>query len=327
MEYVQFGRTGVRVSRLCLGCMMFGGATDENDSVRIIDRALDSGVNFLDTANIYNEGRSEEVTGKALSRDGKRAKVFLATKVYNRMGDGPNDWGASRRHIFEQVDASLKRLGTDWIDLYQIHRPDPTTPIDETLRALDDLVRLGKIRYAGCSTYQPWRLMQALWQSDKLMITRYDSEQPPYSIMERRVEYGILPVALDYNIAIIPWSPLFGGWLTGKYRRGQRPPEGSREARGARFDETDTRTKARLDAVEKLIPIADDKGVPISQFALAWVLGHPAVTSPIIGPRTEEQLADNIEALSVKVNKDDRLRVDEIIPPGTSVDGGTWIDY
>jgi len=307
--------------------MMFGGATDEKDSFRIIDRAIDEGINFLDTANMYSSGRSEEVVGAALKRNGKRDSIFLATKVFNKMGTGPNDWGASRRHIMQQVEASLTRLKTDWIDLYQIHRPDPTTPIDETLRALDDLVRSGKIRYAGCSTYQPWRLMQALWQSDKLGVVRFDSEQPPYSIMERRIEYGILPMAREFDLAIIPWSPLFGGWLTGKYRKGSAPPSGSREGRGSRFDESDPRTKARLDAVEQLVPIAEEKGVSLSHFALAWLLDNKAVTAPIIGPRTEEQLIDNLGALDVTITADDRARVDAVIPPGTSVDGGRWIDY
>ena len=325
MDYVQFGRTGVRVSPLCLGCMNFGGATDEKESSRIIHKALDAGINFLDTANVYSRGVSEQYTGRALE-GGRRQGVFLATKVHAAMGEGPNDRGNSRRHIMMQVEESLKRLQTDWIDLYQIHRPDPTTPIEETLRALDDLVHQGKVRYVGCSTFPPWQIVESLWTSDRLGIVRFESEQPPYSIFERRVEYGVLPLVQKYGIAVIPWSPLFGGWLTGKYRKGQEPPKNSREGRRKKPIKKAVWNK-RVRVVEKLIPIAEEKGCTLSQFALAWCLSHPAVTCPIIGPRTEEQLDENLAALGVTITDEDRKKVDEIVPPGTNIDGATWIDY
>lgn len=325
MEYVQFGRTGVRVSPLCLGCMYFGGRTDEQESIRIIHRALDAGINFLDTANVYNRGVSEQYTGKALA-GGKREQVFLATKVHGAMGDGPNDRGNSRRHIMMQVEESLRRFQTDWIDLYQIHRPDPTTPIDETLRALDDLVHQGKVRYVGCSTFPPWQIVEALWTSDKLGLAKFVSEQPPYSIFERRVEYGVLPVAQKYQIAIMPWSPLFGGWLTGKYRKGQEAPEDSRE-RNRRKPVGKALWNKRVAAVEKLVPIAEQKGCALTAFALAWCLAHPAVTTPIIGPRTVKQLDENLAALDVTITQEDREKVDRVVPPGTNIDGYTWIDY
>jgi len=297
--------------------MNFGGPTDEATSIRIIHKALDLGINFLDTANVYSRGVSETYVGKALT-GGKREKVFLATKVHAKMGDDPNDRGNSRRHIMQQVEASLARLQTEWIDLYQIHRPDSATPIDETLRALDDLVHQGKVRYLGCSTFPAWQICESLWVSDVLRIARFDCEQPPYSIFDRRIENDVLPLCEKYDIAVIPWSPLYGGWLTGKYRKGQPPPEGSREAR--RKNELDRQVaEKRLDAVEKLIPLAEAKGCTLSQFALAWNMNNPTVTAPIIGPRTEGQLEDNFGALSVEITPEDRKKVDEIVPPGANI--------
>jgi aryl-alcohol dehydrogenase-like predicted oxidoreductase len=230
VELRNFGRTGVKVSSLCLGCMMFGGRTNATDSYDIIDRALDAGINFLDTANVYSVGRSEEVTGEALKRNGRRNDIFLATKVHGKMGEGPNDLGNSRRHIIEQCEASLRRLGTDWIDLYQIHRPQPEIAIDETLRALDDLVRSGKVRYIGTTTFGAWQVVEALWASKELGLNRFVSEQPPYNLLDRRVERELLPMARTYGLAIIPWSPIGGGLLSGKYRRGEQAPDDARFA-------------------------------------------------------------------------------------------------
>ena len=229
MEYRQLGRTGVMVSELCLGCMMFGGRTDEADSIKIVDQALDAGINFVDTANVYNAGRSEEVVGKALKRGGKREKTVLATKVHGVMEEeNPNARGNHRRHIVEQCEASLSRLQTDRIDLYQIHRPSSEVAIDETLRALDDLIRAGKVLYIGTSTFAAWQVVESLWVSKELGLNRFVSEQPPYHLLDRRVERELIPVAQTYGLALIPWSPLGGGFLTGKYRRGDESPEGSR---------------------------------------------------------------------------------------------------
>ena len=229
MHYRSLGRTGAQVSELCLGCMMFGGHTDEASSFDIIDQAIDSGINFVDTANVYSRGASEEVVGKAFKRNGKRERVVLATKVHGRMDEeDPNAAGNHRRHVIEQCEASLRRLQTDHIDLYQIHRPDSGIPIDETLRALDDLIRAGKILYAGTSTFAAWQLVESLWASKELGLNRFVTEQPPYHLLDRRIERELIPVAQTYGLALIPWSPLAGGFLAGKYRREQASPEGSR---------------------------------------------------------------------------------------------------
>jgi aryl-alcohol dehydrogenase-like predicted oxidoreductase len=321
MEYRLLGRTGVRVSALCLGCMMFGGRTEPEDSYAIIDRALDAGINFLDTANVYSRGRSEEVTGQALKRNGKRHQVVLATKVHGRMDDDdPNAEGLSRRHIIEQCDASLRRLGTDYIDLYQLHRPRPEIAIDETLRALDDLIRAGKVRYIGTSTFAAWQLVDSLWASKELGLNRFVCEQPPYNILDRRIERELLPMAQTYGFGVIPWSPIAGGLLTGKYSRNEPMPAGSR------FADMDTNPILRrrmndavYDVTDALRPMSEEKGRPLSQLALAWCLHQPGVTSPIIGPRTMEQLEDNLGALDVPITDDDRSRIDQIVPPGGMV--------
>ncbi|HZP57116.1 MAG TPA: aldo/keto reductase [Dehalococcoidia bacterium] len=319
MEYRPLGRTGVKVSSLCLGCMMFGGKTSPDDAAAIIDRALDAGINFLDTANVYSRGRSEEATGAALKRNGKRHQVILATKVHGVMGEGPLDQGNSRQHIIAQCEASLRRLQTDYIDLYQIHRPQPDIPIDETLRALDDLVRAGKVRYLGSSTFAAWQLVESLWVSKELGLNRFVCEQPPYNLLDRRIERELLPMAQTYGFAVIPWSPLAGGLLTGKYQRGQEPPEGARFA-----DQSNPVYRRRLndriyDVIEGLQPIADAKGCTLSQLALAWVMQQPGVTSPIIGPRTMEQFEDNIGAYDVEFTEDDLKQINRIIRRGDSV--------
>ncbi|MBF6600384.1 MAG: aldo/keto reductase [Dehalococcoidia bacterium] len=319
MEYRPLGRTGVKVSALCLGCMMFGGKTGPDDSYAIIDRALDAGINFIDTANVYSIGRSEEVTGEALKRNGKRAVIVLATKVHGQMGEGPNQMGNTRRHIVEQCEASLRRLQTDYIDLYQIHRPQPEIPIDETLRALDDLIRAGKVRYIGSSTYAAWQLVESLWVSKELGLNRFICEQPPYNLLDRRIERELLPMARTYGFAVIPWSPLGGGLLSGKYKRGEEPPEGARFA-----DATNPLYRRRLndriyDVVDGLREMADAKGVTMSQLALAWCMQQPGVTSPIIGPRTMEQFEDNMGAFDVAITDDDRKQIDRFARRGQSV--------
>jgi aryl-alcohol dehydrogenase-like predicted oxidoreductase len=318
-DYRLFGRTGVRVSPLTLGCMMFGRRTGLEDTIRIIDRAIGAGINVLDTANGYSRGKSEEFTGEALAKSGKRGRIFLATKVHFPMSDDdPNQQGISRRHIIEQAEASLRRLKTDYIDLYQIHRPHPEVAIDETLRALDDLVRSGKVRYIGSTTFAAWQVVEALWASKELNLNRFVSEQPPYNLLDRRIERELVPVAQTYGLAVIPWSPLGGGLLTGKYQRDQPAPEGSRYSdpgpiQAKRF------TKSSFDVIEPLSALAREKGVPLSQLALAWVVQQPGVTSPIVGPRTLEQLEDALNALSVTLSVDDLKRIDAIIPPGTHV--------
>ena len=320
LEMRPLGRTGMKVSNLCLGCMMFGGKTQPGDAMDIIDRALDAGVNFLDTANVYNAGRSEEATGEALKRNGRRHDVILATKVHGRMGEGPNQMGNSRRHIIEQCEASLRRLQTDYIDLYQIHRPQPDIPIDETLRALDDLVRSGKVRYLGTSTFAAWQLVESLWVSKEHGLNRFVCEQPPYHLLDRRIERELLPMAQTYGFGVIPWSPLAGGMLTGKYRRGEELPADSRWA--AYQDNPIMRrrwSESIFDAIEPLEELAKAKGVTLSQFALAWAAGQPGVTSPIIGPRTMEQLDDNLKAFDVSLTDDDRKAIDAIVPPGGHV--------
>jgi len=318
MEYRLLGRTGIKVSPLCLGCMNFGGRTAEDESIRIIHAALDAGINFVDTANVYSRGRSEEVTGKGL-RD-RRDGVVLATKVHGRMADDdPNMLGNSRRHIIQQCDASLKRLGTDWIDLYQIHRPDPSIPIDETLRALDDLVRAGKVRYIGTSTFAAWQIVESLWASKELGLNRFVSEQPPYHLLDRRWEREVIPMARTFGIGVIPWSPLAGGFLTGKYQRGSDRTEGERFA-----GKDDPRTQrlfsdASFDALEALQPLAEARRCTISQFALGWNLNQPGITSPIIGPRAMDQLEDNLAALDVEITDEDRGKIDAICPPGQAI--------
>jgi aryl-alcohol dehydrogenase-like predicted oxidoreductase len=320
VEYRSLGRTGVKVSSLCLGCMMFGGRTEPDESARIIDRALDAGINFLDTANVYNAGRSEEVVGETLKSNGRRRDIVLATKVHWKMGDGVNDWGNTRRHIIEQCEASLRRLQTDYIDLYQIHRPQPEIPIDETLRALDDLVHSGKVRYIGSSTFAAWQLVESLWTSKDLGLNRFVTEQPPYSLIDRRIERELLPMAQTYGFGVIPWSPLAGGLLTGKYHRGEEPPSGSRYFDYEHNPLLRHRMTERIyDVVEGLEPLAAEKGVPLSQLALAWVAQRPGITCPIIGPRTMEQLEDNLGALEVTFTEDELKRIDRVARRGEAV--------
>ena len=321
MTYRPLGRTGIHVSPLCLGTMLYGGKASKADSYDIIDRAIDGGINFLDTANVYLRGVSEETVGEALKRNGKRDKIVLATKVHGGMDDDdPNARGSSRRHIIEQCDASLRRLQTDYIDLYQMHRPRSDTPIDETLRALDDLIRAGKVRYIGCSTFEAWQVVESLWVADKLRLNRFVTEQPPYHILDRRIERGLIPMAQTYGFGLIPWSPLAGGLLTGKYSRDGAPPPDSRFADVANNPRLQARMTEQLyDVVDGVRPLAEDKGCTVAQFALAWCMNQPGITSPIIGPRTMEQLDDNLGALDVEITDEDRAMVDELVPPGRMV--------
>jgi aryl-alcohol dehydrogenase-like predicted oxidoreductase len=315
MEYTQLGRTGVQVSKLCLGCMMFGWRTSEEDSFAIIDRAIDAGLNFLDTANIYGRGTSEEVVGRALRRNGKRDRIVLATKAHFRMDDDdPNAYGNSRRHIIEQCEKSLKRLQTDRIDLYQIHRPMSQIPIDETLRALDDLVRSGKVRYIGTTTFPAWRVVESLWASKELGLNRFVTEQPPYNLLDRRIERELIPVAQSYGLGLMPWSPLAAGFLTGKYSRNMRPLDARLQKENEWYDRH-FKEEAFVVA-DKVVEYAKKRGCTPSQFALAWCARQPGITSPIIGPRTMEQLEDNLAALEVSMTDEDRTFVDAIAPPG-----------
>jgi aryl-alcohol dehydrogenase-like predicted oxidoreductase len=319
MEYRSLGRTGVQVSPLCLGGMLFGEQTTEAEAYAIMDCALDAGLNFVDTANIYSRGRSEEIIGRALRHNGRRARVVLATKVHGRMDDqDPNAWGNSRRHILEQCEASLRRLQTEYIDLYQLHRPLSTIPIDETLRALDDLVRSGKVRYLGTSTFAAWQLMEALWVSRELGLHRVVCEQPPYHLLDRRIERELVPMAQTYGLALLPWSPLAGGFLSGKYRRGEPPPPRSRL--GQNLEGTDPHfTDAAFQVLEVVTALAHEKRATPSQLALAWVAQQPGVTSAIIGPRTRAHLEDCLGAMHVRVTAEDRARLDAVTPPGRAI--------
>lgn len=314
MEYRTLGSAGVKVSPLCLGTMMFGGPTTEEESIRIIHRALDAGINFIDTANVYNAGESERIVGKALR--GKRDRVVLATKVRGAMGEGPNDGGSSRYHIMTEVEASLRRLNTDRIDLYFLHRPDDETPLEESLRALDDCVRQGKVRYIGCSNFYAWQVMHGLWISDRRNLERFVCLQSLYNIVNRDLEIELLPMCGRFGLGVVPYSPLARGVLSGKYRPGEPFPEGSRAARGdRRMHETELREESFRVAAE-LKTLAEARGKTLSQFALAWLLANPLVTSPIIGPRTMEQLEDNLGALEWTPTPEEEAAVDRLVPPG-----------
>jgi aryl-alcohol dehydrogenase-like predicted oxidoreductase len=314
MEYRLFGRTGVKVSPLCLGAMNFGGVTNEADSIRIIHAALDAGINFIDTANVYNAGQSETVVGKALQ--GRRDKVFLATKVHGKMGDGPNDESISRLHIMKAVDDSLRRLQTDTIDLYQIHRARPEIPVDETLGALTDLVRAGKVRYIGCSTHPAWMVMEALATSEQYNLARYVSEQPPYNLLDRRIENELVPLALKYKLAIIPWAPIAQGILAGRYPKGEALPADSRAARMKTSIYAERVNDKGIEAGAQFVAIAKASGKTPGQLALTWCKDQPAITAPIVGPRTLEQLQDLLPVLEMKLSDEERKACDELNPPG-----------
>jgi aryl-alcohol dehydrogenase-like predicted oxidoreductase len=321
MEQRTLARTGVHVTPLCLGAMMFGawGETDHDESIRIIHRALDAGINFIDTADVYSRGESEEIVGKALA-GGRRDNVVLATKFHGTMGDDPNEAGNSRRWIFREVEASLKRLKTDWIDLYQVHRWDPWTDHEETLSALTDLVAQGKIRYLGSSTYPAAQIVKAQWVARERGLRRYVCEQPPYSILARGIEADVLPACREHDMGAIVWSPLAGGWLSGRWRKGAEDLTSRRAAMiPQRYDLSIPENQAKLEAADALGRLADEAGMSLIDMALAFVINHPAVTAAIIGPRTMEQLESQLGAADAKL--DDALldRIDEIVAPGTTI--------
>jgi aryl-alcohol dehydrogenase-like predicted oxidoreductase len=318
VDYRLLGRSGIRVSPLCLGTMNFGGPTPEDEAIRIIHAALDRGINFMDTANMYNDGESERVVGKALKQGNRRDQVILATKCFWPVGDGPNDRGLSRYHILRACEDSLRRLQTDHIDLYQMHRPDFDVPIDETLSALTDLVRQGKVCYIGCSTYPAWKVMEALMVSEQKGYARYTTEQPPYNLLDRRIENELVPLALEYNLGLLPWSPLAMGILAGRYPLDGSLPEGSRAARrGGVFAERITRRGLEIEA--KIAKMAEERGLTPAQLAMLWVKDQPAVTAPIIGPRTMDHLEQMLPLLEMSFPDEDRPLFDELNPPGSAV--------
>jgi aryl-alcohol dehydrogenase-like predicted oxidoreductase len=324
MDHRNLGRTGVSVSKLCLGAMMFGawGEPDHDESIRIIHAALDAGITFIDTADVYSAGESEEIVGKALKD--RRDSVVLATKLYMPLGDDadPNRRGTSRRWIVQEVENSLRRLGTDYIDLYQVHRPTPDTDLDETLGALTDLIHQGKVRYLGHSTYPASLIVEAQWVARDRHLQRFVSEQPPYSILTRGIENEVLPTAQKFGMAVIPWSPLQGGWLSGRYRKDADvagPTSAARQRLTNRYDLALPENQRKLDAAEALAQLAEEAGLTLIQMAIAFVLNHPAVTAPIIGPRTMEHLESQLAAADVVLSDDVLDRIDEIVPPGTSL--------
>jgi aryl-alcohol dehydrogenase-like predicted oxidoreductase len=321
MHYRTLGRTGVKVSPLCLGAMMFGawGNTDHNDSISIIHRALDAGINFIDTADVYSGGESEEIVGKALA-GGRRDNVVLATKVHGSMGEDPNEFGNTRRWIIREVESSLRRLKTDWIDLYQIHRPEEDTDVEETLGALTDLVHAGKVRYIGSSTFPASQIVEAQWAARRRGLERFVCEQPPYSMLIRAVEADVLPTCQRHGMGVIPWSPLAGGWLSGKWRLGAEDLSSRRSAMlPARYDLSLPGNQRKLEAADALGKLAEETGLSLIQMALAFVIHHPAVTAAIIGPRTKEHLESQLSAADVELSDDVLDQIDEIVPPGSNV--------
>lgn len=309
MQYKRLGRTGLKVSEICLGTMTFGSQADEQASRAIVRRALDAGVNFFDTANVYNAGVSEEFTGRALKD--VRQEIVLATKVHGKMGPGPNDQGQSRKHIMDAVEQSLRRLGTDYIDLYQVHRFDPTTPLEETLRALDDLVRSGKVRYLGASNYAAWQLCTALWTSDKFGLARYDCLQPRYNLISRAIDQEVLPLCQAQGVGVIVYNPLAGGMLTGKHQR-QAPP-----AAGTRFDINPMYhnrywQERVFDAVDRFRDIAAGTGHSMAQLALAWSLANPVITSAILGASRVDQLEETLSAVEITLSAEQLRELDEL---------------
>ena len=319
MDYRPLGRTGVQVSKFCLGTMMFGawGNTDHDDSIRIIHRALDAGINFVDSADVYSAGESEEIVGKALK--GRRDDIVLATKVSVPMDDDPNHRGNSRRWIIQEVENSLRRLGTDWIDLYQIHRPDPNTDVDETLGALTDLVQQGKVRSIGSSSFSAGQIVDAQWTARERRLERFRTEQPPYSLLVRGIELDVLPTAQRHGMGILTYSPLAGGWLSGRWTADATPTSPARQRLAARFDMSLPENQRKLEAVEQLARLADDAGMSLIELAIAFVVNHPAVTSAIIGPRTMEQLDSQLPAADVTLDAATLDRIDEIIRPGVNL--------
>ncbi len=320
MRYRTLGSTGMQVSPLCLGAMMFGawGEPDHDQSIRIIHRALDAGVNFIDTADVYSGGESEEIVGKALT-GGRRDDVILATKFHGKMGDDPNAGGASRRWIVREVENSLRRLKTDWIDLYQLHRPRADTDVDETLGALSDLIHAGKVRAIGSSTFPASQIVEAQWTAERRGRERFMCEQPPYSILVRGVEADVLPTCQRYGMGVIPWSPLAGGWLTGRFRKGQEVASRRSALVPHMYDMELPGNQQKLEATEALAQLAEQAGITLIELALGFVIRHPAVTAAIIGPRTLEHLESQLPAAEVELSDDVLDAIDEIVPPGVTL--------
>jgi aryl-alcohol dehydrogenase-like predicted oxidoreductase len=321
MEHRQLGRTGVSVSKFCLGAMMFGawGNPDHEESIRIIHRALDAGINFIDTADVYAQGESEEIVGKALAGE-RRDDIVLATKFHGVMGSDRNRQGSSRRWIIREVEDSLRRLNTDYIDLYQVHRPRTDTDIEETLSALSDLVHQGKVRYLGSSTFPASQIVEAQWVARDRHLQRFITEQPPYSMLVRAVEADVLPTCVRHGMAVMSYSPLAGGWLSGRWRKDAGQQSSSRASRlPERFDLSLPANQRKLDAVEQLARLAEEAGITLIQLGIAFVLNHPAITAPIIGPRTMEQLESQLAAADVVLDQAVLDRIDEIVPPGTTI--------
>lgn len=329
MQYRPLGRTGVQVSPLCLGAMMFGpwGNDDRADSIRIIHRALDAGINFVDTADVYSAGASEEIVGEALQ--GRRDDVVLATKFFMPMGKDPNSRGGSRRWIVREVENSLRRLGTDYIDLYQVHRPSPSTDVEETLGALTDLVRQGKVRYIGSSSYSGSQIVEAQWASRERRLERFVTEQPPYSILVRGIEEDVLPTTQRYGMGTLTYSPLAGGWLSGRWRKDAAGTPTSAARPSARFDMSSPANQRKLDIVEELAQLAEQTGITLIELAIAFVLNHPSVTSAIVGPRTMEQLESYLPAADIALSTEVLDRIDEIVAPGVTLnpDDNSYGDY
>jgi len=315
MHYRTLGKTGIKVSPYCLGAMMFGtaGNPDHDDAIRIIHKALDAGINFVDTADGYSRGESEEIVGKALK--GRRDSIVLATKAHMAMGDDPNQQGNSRRWLTQEIDASLRRLQTDYIDLYQVHRPAPDTDIEETLSALSDLMRAGKVRAIGSSTFPASQIVEAQWVAERRGLARFRTEQPPYSILNRGIEREVLPLCQRYGMGAMVWSPLAMGMLTGRYRRDKPQPDSAR----VRYFPRQMADERRLDVVEQLIPLAEAAGMPLIHLAMAFVMAHPGVTSAILGPRTMEHLDEQLAGVEVVLSDEILDQIDRIVPPGTDV--------
>lgn len=315
MKYRTLGRTGIKVSPYCLGAMMFGKLAnpDHDDCVRIIHKALDAGVNFIDTADAYSRGESEEIVGKALK--GRRDTIVLATKAHLPMGEDPNQQGNSRRWLIQAVDASLRRLQTDYIDLYQIHRPSPDTDIEETLSALTDLMRAGKVRAIGTSTFPVSEIVEAQWIAEKRGLARFRTEQPPYSILDRGIEREVVPTCQRYGMGVMVWSPLSKGMLTGRYRKGQPLPDSLR----VKYFPKQMSDERSLDAVEQLIEVADEAGMSLTHMAMAFVMAHPGVTSALLGPRTMQHLDDLLAGAEVRLSDDILDKIDQIVPPGVDL--------
>lgn len=319
MQYRPLGRTGVQVSPLCLGAMMFGpwGNDDRADSIRIIHAALDAGINFIDTADVYSGGVSEEIVGDALQ--GRRDDVFLATKFFMPMDEDPNHCGGSRRWIMQEVEHSLRRLKTDHIDLYQVHRPSPDTDVEETLGALTDLVRQGKVRYIGSSSYSGSQIVEAQWAAGENHYARFVTEQPPYSILVRGIEEDVLPAVQRHGMGTLTYSPLSGGWLSGRWRKDAASAPTSAARPSVRFDMSNPANQRKLDIVEELAQLAEQTGITLIELAIAFVINHPAVTSAIVGPRTMAQLQSYLPAADVTLSAEVLDRIDALVAPGVTI--------